>query len=64
MTVSVIMLLEGVVYMPLSPDTQQISVVLPKTIVEKLDKLSTEELRTRSQQAAKIIIDHFKEDSK
>jgi metal-responsive CopG/Arc/MetJ family transcriptional regulator len=58
------MLMKGVDCMALSPDTQQISVVLPKSIVEKLDKLSQEELRTRSQQAAKIIIDYFKEDSK
>lgn len=57
------MLSKGVVHMPLSPGTQQISVVLPKAVVGKLDKLSEEELRTRSQQAAKIIIDYFKEDS-
>ena len=45
----------------LKSDNQQISVVLPKVTIEKLDKLADEELRTRSQQAAKIIIDYFKE---
>ena len=47
--------------MPLAPNNQQINIVLPKIIVEEIDKLAEEELRTRSQQAAKIIIDYFKQ---
>ncbi len=47
--------------MAIAKDNQQIAVILPKTTVEKIDKLAEEELRTRSQQAAKIIIDYFKE---
>ena len=47
--------------MAISKDNQQIAVILPKAIVDKIDKLAEEELRTRSQQAAKIIIDFFKE---
>ena len=50
--------------MGLAKDNQQISVVLPKSIIEKLDKLADSELRTRSQQTAKLIIDYFKEDDK
>jgi metal-responsive CopG/Arc/MetJ family transcriptional regulator len=46
--------------MPVGENNQQITVVLPKLIVEKLDKLADKEVRTRSQQAAKIIIDYFK----
>lgn len=46
--------------MPLKEGNQQISVVLPKSIIDKLDQVADEELRTRSQQAAKIIIDYFK----
>ena len=49
----------------LSKDKTQISVVLPNKIVELLDKQSKEQLRTRSMEAAKIIIDYFnKQNSK
>lgn len=44
----------------ISKDNTQISVVLPNEIVGKLDKDAEEELRTRSKQAAKIIIDYYK----
>jgi hypothetical protein len=38
----------------------QISVVLPKDLVEeRLDKDARKELRTRSRQAAKIILDYY-----
>jgi metal-responsive CopG/Arc/MetJ family transcriptional regulator len=46
--------------MPVGKDSQQIAVILPKDVVEKLDDLAKSELRTRSQQAAKIIIDYLK----
>lgn len=45
--------------MAIKKDNQQISIVLPKDIVEKLDKLADYEFRTRSQQAAKIIADYL-----
>lgn len=47
--------------MPVSKDNQQITVVLPKDIVDKLDKIAKSEVRTRSQQAAKIILDYIEE---
>lgn len=55
--------------MPLSPGNTQISVVLPQVIVDLLDEEAKENFYTRSQQAARIIIDHLvanhkKEDSK
>jgi metal-responsive CopG/Arc/MetJ family transcriptional regulator len=55
--------------MPLSPGNTQISVVLPKIIVELLDKEAKDNFYTRSQQASRIIIDylvanHKKKDSK
>lgn len=40
-------------------DNKQISIVLPKEIVNKLELLAKEKCRTRSQQAAKIIIDYL-----
>jgi metal-responsive CopG/Arc/MetJ family transcriptional regulator len=45
--------------MAIKNENQQISVVLPKSIVKKLDILATYEIRTRSQQGAKIIIDYI-----
>lgn len=45
--------------MSLSKDKTQISVVLPREIVELLDIDAKVELRTRSQQAAKLIIKHY-----
>jgi antitoxin component of MazEF toxin-antitoxin module len=51
--------------MPLSKGNTQISVVLPNDIVKRLDLDAEDELRTRSKQAAKIIINYYKkEDSK
>jgi hypothetical protein len=54
--------LKGVDYMPLSKDNVQISVVLPRVIVDQLDKEAGDNFYTRSQQAGRIIIDHFKKD--
>lgn len=45
--------------MPLSPGNTQISVVLPKIIVELLDKEASGNFFTRSQQASRIIIDYL-----
>lgn len=45
--------------MPVSDKNQQIAVVIPKTMVKKLDKLADKDIRTRSQAAAKIIIDYL-----
>lgn len=46
--------------MAISKDNIQISVVLPRDLVEdKLDKDAKKELRTRSKQAAKLILDHY-----
>jgi hypothetical protein len=45
----------------ISDDNIQISVVLPKWVVDLMDNDAKEELRTRSKQAAKILIDHYKE---
>lgn len=48
----------------LSKDKTQISVTLPKTIVELLDKQAEKQLRTRSMEVAKIVIDYFNEQNK
>jgi metal-responsive CopG/Arc/MetJ family transcriptional regulator len=45
--------------MAISEDKKQISVVLPQQIVDLLDKDRKKELRTRSMQAAKIIMDYY-----
>lgn len=53
--------------MAVSKDNIQISVVLPRDLVEKqIDKDAKKELRTRSKQVAKIVLDFYKynEDSK
>lgn len=54
--------------MPLSKGTVQISVVLPKEVVEHLDNIAESNYYTRSQQAARIIIEYIqqqlKEDSR
>ena len=56
--------MKGGVHVAISKDNIQISVVLPKDMVEgKLDKDARKELRTRSKQAAKIILDHYNYDS-
>lgn len=46
--------------MTIKDDNQQISAVLPKKYVEKLDLLAEYELRTRSKQAAKILIEYLR----
>lgn len=45
-------------------DKQQVMITLPKVIIEKIDKLATENFYKRSEQISRIIIDYFKEDSK
>ena len=51
--------------MTISKDNIQISVVLPRDLVEgKLNDDAKEELRTRSKQAAKIILDYYKYNKK
>lgn len=45
--------------MALKDENTQISVTLPKEIVKKIDSDATTELRTRSKQVAKIIMDHY-----
>lgn len=51
--------------MAISKDNIQISVILPRDLVEgKLNDDAKEELRTRSKQAAKIILDYYKYNKK
>ncbi|MFA5307338.1 MAG: hypothetical protein WC365_07865 [Candidatus Babeliales bacterium] len=50
--------------MPLSKGTVQISVVLPKEVVGHLDAVAESNYYTRSQQAARIIIEHLKQQLK
>jgi hypothetical protein len=46
--------------MAIAAENIQISVVLPRDLVEgKIDKDAKKELRTRSRQVAKIILDHY-----
>jgi len=45
----------------LSKDKVQISVTLPKAVVKLLDEQAKSQLRTRSMEVAKIIMDYFKE---
>jgi hypothetical protein len=54
-----IILLRGDSMGNIGEDKQQISVTLPKYIVELLEKDAKKEVRKRGQQAAKIIIDHY-----
>lgn len=39
---------------------KQVSIVLPKEIIEKIDKLADDNYLTRSQQCARIIIEYIK----
>ena len=50
--------------MPLSKDSVQISVVLPKLIVDRLDDIAESNYYTRSQQAARIIIEYIQQQLK
>lgn len=45
--------------MAVSEENQQVYLVLPKEIVEKIDKEAREEMRSRSKQMAKIILDYY-----
>jgi metal-responsive CopG/Arc/MetJ family transcriptional regulator len=44
-------------------DKQQIMITLPKAIIEKVDKIATENYYKRAEQISRIIIDYFKENS-
>lgn len=41
-------------------DNQQVYTTLPKELVKKIDADAAENVRSRSKQIAKIIIDHYK----
>jgi metal-responsive CopG/Arc/MetJ family transcriptional regulator len=45
--------------MGVSEDKKQIPVILPKDIVDLLDEERKKEVRSRSSQAAKIIMDYY-----
>ena len=45
--------------MPIKDDNLQVYVTLPKELVKQIDKDAKKEMRTRSKQLAKIIIDHY-----
>lgn len=45
--------------MALKDDKMQVYVTLPKDLVRVIDKDAEKEMRTRSKQLAKIIIDHY-----
>jgi metal-responsive CopG/Arc/MetJ family transcriptional regulator len=45
-------------------ENKQISITLPKYIVEKLELDAKKDVRKRSQQAAKIIIDFYESKNK
>lgn len=46
--------------MSIKESNKQISIVLPKEIIDKIDKLADENYMTRSQQCARIIIKYIK----
>lgn len=45
-------------------DKQQVTITLPKVIIEKVDTLAADNFYKRSEQISRIIIDYFKEESK
>ena len=45
-------------------DKQQVMITLPKTIIEKIDLLASENFYKRSEQISRIIIDYFKDGGK
>ena len=45
--------------MAVGKSNQQISITLPKEYIEQLDKIAEYEFRTRSQLAAKIIMEYL-----
>lgn len=46
--------------MAVKKDNVQVSVTLSKELVAKIDNDANEQMRTRSKQIAKIIVDHYK----
>lgn len=45
--------------MAIKRENLQVYVTLPKELVKEIDKDAKKEMRTRSKQIAKIIIDHY-----
>lgn len=45
--------------MAVSEDNQQVSITLPRKLVKQIEAEAKKENRSRSQQIAKIIIDHY-----
>lgn len=43
----------------LKEENTQVYVTLPKELVAKIDKDATKEMRTRSKQIAKIVMDYY-----
>lgn len=41
---------------------QQITITLPKIVIEKVDRLASENFYKRSEQISRIVIEYFKED--
>lgn len=45
--------------MALSEDNQQVCITLPKDIVEKIEKDAKRDMRSRSKQIAKVVIEQY-----
>lgn len=45
--------------MAISSENIQVASILPKEVVEKIDKMAKKEIRSRSQQIAHILIKYF-----
>ncbi|AUO14779.1 ribbon-helix-helix domain-containing protein [Priestia megaterium] len=45
--------------MAISKQNSQVYITLPKEVVDKVDKEAKREMRTRSKQLAKIILDYY-----
>lgn len=45
--------------MALSEDNQQVCITLPKEIVEKIEQDAKKEMRSRSKQIAKVVIEQY-----
>lgn len=47
--------------MPVGKENSQVCITLPKEVVAKVDKEAKNEMRSRSKQIAKLVMDHYKE---
>jgi metal-responsive CopG/Arc/MetJ family transcriptional regulator len=45
-------------------DKQQVTITLPKSIIEKVDKLASDNFYKRAEQISRIVIDYFKDTNK